>query len=152
VEDTVERVIRGAVSTLALTPGGRKIYLVAYGERDHLGGTANYNSAVAGVDPASYVRKNGTQKPVIFLLGPVHGQEVEGVAGLLNLIHVAETGRDFRGREWRELGANLARCRVLIVPCGSPDARTRGLERMPRRISVSAWVSSRTVRIIRGRK
>ncbi|MBI4626252.1 MAG: hypothetical protein HY736_23915 [Verrucomicrobia bacterium] len=125
VENAVHGVKKGAMSVLARTPGGRNVYLVAYGDREDRRGSANYNSAAGGRDPASYARKDGTQKPVIFLLGPVHGQEVEGVSGLVNLIQVAETGRDFRDRPWPELAANLARCRVLIVPCGSPDARAR---------------------------
>ena len=125
VENSVGYVKKGTMSVLARTPGGRNVYLVAYGERDSRRGTANYNSAAGGRDPASYALKDGTQKPVVFLLGPVHGQEFEGVAGLLNLIQVAETGRDLRDRPWPELSANLARCRVLIVPCGSRDARAR---------------------------
>ena len=125
VENSVRHVKNGTMSVLARTPGGRNVYLVAYGERDDRRGTANYNSAAGGRDPASYSRKDGTQKPVVFLLGPVHGQEIEGVVGLVNLINVAETGRDLRGRTWDELAANLARCRVLIIPSGSPDARAR---------------------------
>lgn len=125
VEETVRAVKKGKASILTETPGKRSVHLVTYGAADDRKGTANYNSAAGGRDPFSYARKDGTQKPVVFLLGPVHGQEIEGIAGLLNLIQVAETGRDLRGREWRELSANLARCRVLIVPSGSPDARAR---------------------------
>lgn len=124
-ENAVRQVKRGTVRILARTPGGRKLYLVAYGEREDRRGRANYNSAAGGGDPASYARKDGAQRPVLFLIGPVHGQEVEGVAGLVNLIHVAETGRDLRGRSWNELAENLARCRVLIIPCGNPDGRAR---------------------------
>jgi hypothetical protein len=125
VDASVRRVKKGTSKVLVRSPGGRRIYLVAYGERDHQGSTANYNSAVGGGDPASYARKDGTQKPVVLLLGPVHSQEVEGIVGLLNLIEVAETGRDLRGRAWPELAGNLARCRTLIVPCGNPDGRAR---------------------------
>jgi zinc carboxypeptidase len=125
VEEEISQVKRGKVTVLARTPGKRKLYLIAYGDKQNLRGTANYNSACGGNDPASYARKDGAQKPVVFLLGPVHGQEVEGVAGLLNLIHVTETGRDFRGQEWKELAEHFARCRVLIVPCGNPDGRAR---------------------------
>jgi hypothetical protein len=125
VEASIGHVTKGTVSVLARTPGKRKVYLVAYGTAQDKHGSANYNSACGGADPASYARKDGTQKPVVLMLGPVHGQEVEGVAGLLNLIQVAETGRDLRGREWNELARNLARCRVLIIPCGNPDGRAR---------------------------
>src|SRR5262249_25474851 len=86
---------------------------------------ANYNSACGGASPAAYARKDGTQKPVVFLLGPVHGGEFEGIVGLVNLLHVAETGKDLRDRPWKKLAANFARCRVLIVPSGNPDGRAR---------------------------
>lgn len=125
IEESVRRLKIGQMTLLAETPGQRNVYLVTYGEADHLQGTANYNSAAGGRDPASYARKDGTQKPVVFLLGPVHGQEVEGIVGLLNLIQIAETGRDLRDRPWEEMARNVARCRVLIVPSGSPDARAR---------------------------
>lgn len=125
VDDAVRTLKKGTARVLVETPGKRSVHLVTYGAADTRRGTANYNSAVGGRDPFSYARKDGTQKPVVFLLGPVHGQEIEGIAGLLNLIRIAETGRDWRGREWGELAANLAKCRVLIVPCGSPDARAR---------------------------
>jgi hypothetical protein len=55
----------------------------------------------------------------------VHGHEVEGIVGLVNLIHVAETGMDHRGQEWSSLQSKLERCRVIIVPCGNPDGRKR---------------------------
>ncbi|MBI5771344.1 MAG: hypothetical protein HZA93_26460 [Verrucomicrobia bacterium] len=125
VEATVRTLKKGTMSVLTETPGKRNVYLVTYGAAEDRRGTANYNSAVGGRSPFSYARKDGTQKPVVFLLGPVHGQEVEGIAGLLNLIQIAESGRDLRGRQWDELAANLAKCRVLIIPCGGPDARAR---------------------------
>jgi hypothetical protein len=110
---------------LARSAGGRPIHLVTYGEAVDRRPTANYNSACGGGDPAAYARKDGTQRPVVWLLGPVHGGELEGIVGLLNLLRVAETGVDGRGRPWPELAANLARCRVLIVPAGNPDGRAR---------------------------
>jgi hypothetical protein len=125
VGEAVKRVKRGRSRTLARSVGGRDIALVSYGERARRQLAANYNSACAGGDPASYVRKDGRQPPVVLLLGPVHGAEFEGVVGLVNLIEVAETGKDLRGRAWEELAGNLARCRVLIVPSGNPDGRAR---------------------------
>jgi transposase len=125
VDAAVAGVKRGLARVLVKSAGGRDVHLVAYGPRQDPRSTANYNSACGGNDPASYARKDGAQRPVIFLLGPVHGQEVEGVAGLVNLIRVAETGRDWRDREWAGLAEDLGRCRVLIVPCGNPDGRAR---------------------------
>jgi hypothetical protein len=64
---------------------------------------ANYNSAVGARNPAFFAKKDEQTKPVIFFLGPVHGQEPEGIVGLVNLIHIAETGKDYRGKEWPEI-------------------------------------------------
>src|SRR4030095_5411967 len=103
IDAAVKEVKKGQVRELTKSAGSRNIYLVTYGERQSWNSGANYNSAAAGGDPASYARKDGTQRPVVFLLGPVHGQELEGVVGLVNLIHIAETGQDLRGRPWKEL-------------------------------------------------
>jgi len=125
IQESVERVSKGKVETIARSPGGRNIYLVSYGERDDFASQANYNSACGARNPSYYARKTDKTKPVIFFLGPVHGQEMEGIAGLVNLIHIAETGTDLRGRSWESLAGNLSKCRVLIVPCGNPDGRAR---------------------------
>ena len=45
--------------------------------------------------------------------------------GLVNLIHIAETGKDHRGREWTSLKRKMDQCRLIIVPCGNPDGRKR---------------------------
>lgn len=125
VEQAVKAVGKGKARALIRSTGGRDVYLVSYGEGVERHATANYNSACAGQQPAAYARKDGTQRPVVLLLGPVHGGEMEGVVGLLNLIRVAESGEDWRGRRWERLAGNLAACRVLIVPLGNPDARAR---------------------------
>ena len=103
VDRAMKQAKKGHVRLLAKSAGQRDIYLVTYGQKDNLASTANYNSACGGKDPASYRRKDGKQKPVVFLLGPVHGQEIEGVVGLMNLLAVAETGQDLYGREWPDL-------------------------------------------------
>jgi hypothetical protein len=125
VEAQVRAVRSGTVERLAASPGGRPMYVVRYGEEDDLHSQANYNSAVAARSPAFYALKNEATKPVVLFLGPVHGQEVEGVVGLVNLIQVVETGVDHRGRSWSELKRRLDRFRVLIVPSANPDGRAR---------------------------
>jgi hypothetical protein len=134
VDFALRHVRKGRVRLLAKSPGQRNIHLVTYGDRDNLASTANYNSACGGNDPASYRRKDGKQKPVVFLLGPVHGGELEGIVGLNNLLGVAETGEDLRGRKWPDLAVNLGRCRVLVVPVGNPDGRAR--------CPVDSWVGA----------
>src|SRR5581483_4759957 len=118
VDAAVKQVKRGAVRVLVKSPGKRDVYLVTYGPKADRRSLANYNSACGGNDPASYARKDGKQFPVVFLLGPVHGGEFEGIVGLVNLLSVAETGKDLRGRKWEQLRAHFDRCRVLLVPSG----------------------------------
>ena len=125
VEEAAGAVKKGEVRVLSRSPGGRNIHLIAYGARPNLPSSANYNSAVAGTDPAAYARKDGRQRPVLFFLGPVHGAELEGIVGLVNLVRIIETGRDWRGREWKQLAQSAGLCRVLIVPSGNPDGRAR---------------------------
>jgi hypothetical protein len=125
VEREIRSVVKGRVETIAVSPGGRPVRSVTYGEADDLRSQANYGSAVGAGNAAYYARKDATTKPVILLLGPVHGQEMEGIVGLVNLIHVAETGQDHRGRAWPELARRLAKARVVIVPCANPDGRAR---------------------------
>jgi len=123
--ERLARVERGEVSVLTTSPGGRPIHLVAYGRREDRSGAANFNSAVGGRDLTAYADKAAREKPVVLFVGPVHGQETEGLTGLVNLLQVMETGRDLRGREQPELREWGDRCRLLIVPTGNPDGVAR---------------------------
>jgi hypothetical protein len=125
IDQEIMNLKTGKAKVVAISPGGLPVYAVYYGERDEFNSRANYNSAVAAQNPAYYARKDKNTKPVVFLLGPVHGQEVENIVGLVNLIHVAETGKDYRGKEWASLKSKIEKCRVIIVPSGNPDGRKR---------------------------
>ncbi len=125
VEYAVKQVEKGKVTIIAHSPGGRPVYLVTYGDPVELEGQANYNSAVAARDAGHYARKTPETPPIVFFVGPPHGHEVEAMVGLVNLLHVAETGKDLRGRSWSQLEENLEACRVLIVPLSNPDGRAR---------------------------
>lgn len=139
VAQSAKSVGRGQSRVLCRSAGGRDIHLFSYGPKQPRRPTANYNSACAGRDPASYARKDGGQRPVLLLLGPVHGGEVEGVAGLVNMIHVAETGKDLLGRDWPEMAENVHHCRTLIIPLANPDGRLR----FPRHSSVGISLADR---------
>jgi hypothetical protein len=125
LEAELANVQTGQKELIATSPGGLPVYAVFYGEKVESASVANYNSAVAAREPSAYAKKDSSTRPVVFFLGPVHGQEVEGLVGLINLIHIAETGKDHRGREWSQLKSKLDRCRIIIVPCGNPDGRLR---------------------------
>ena len=116
---------RGRVKTIATTPGGRPVHLITYGPRERVAGAANFNSAVGAREPSTYMDKAARTRPVVYLVGPVHGQEVEALTGLVNFIAVMETGRDLRNREHPALRALGDQCRVLIVPAGNPDGIAR---------------------------
>lgn len=123
--EVLARVRQGHVTTLAITPGGRPIPLVTYGAHEPVAAAANFNSAVGGRDASAYMDKASRRKPVVLLVGPVHGHEVEGLTGLANLISVLETGSDLGGQRRERLAELAAAVRLLIVPMGNPDGLAR---------------------------
>jgi hypothetical protein len=120
-----EHLERGKLTILATTPGGRPIHLVTYGDKESVAHHANFNSAIGGQEPAAYMDKAARKKPVLLFLGPVHGHEVEGLTGLVNLIQIMETGKDLRGKSQEKLRQLGDQCRLLIIPAGNPDGTAR---------------------------
>ncbi|UCC98052.1 MAG: heparinase II/III family protein [Phycisphaerales bacterium] len=116
---------KAEVSTITQSPGGRPMQLVAFGRREQVRHQANFNSAIGGREPAAYMDKAARSKPVILFVGPVHGAEVEGLTGLVNLINIMETGHDLAGRNQTVLHALGRQCRLLIIPAGNPDGIAR---------------------------
>jgi hypothetical protein len=120
-----EQLQRADCRTIATTPGGRPLHVVEYGDREAVSHRANFNSAIGGRQPSAYMDKQARRKPVVLFVGPVHGHEVEALAGLVNLIQIMETGSDLRERpqpKLRELGD---KCRLVIIPAGNPDGIAR---------------------------
>jgi len=122
MEETLALVQKGTVSALALSAGGRRIPMVCYGPEQDFGRTANYNSACGANDPVYYADKEG-KKPVILLVGGTHATEFEGIAALLNLIKLIETGTDYLGNACASLANPDAR--LIIVPILNVDGRAR---------------------------
>jgi len=120
-----EKLTKGNVRIIAISPGGRPMHLITYGEKEKLGHKANFNSAIGGREPTAYLDKAARKKPVILFLGPVHGAEVEGLTGLVNFINIMETGEDLRGKQQAELRVLGEHCRLLIIPEGNPDGIAR---------------------------
>jgi hypothetical protein len=120
-----EKLTKGKVRITAISPGGRPIHMVTFGQKEKTGHKANFNSAIGGREPAAYMDKAARKKPVILFVGPVHGAEVEGLTGLVNFINIMESGEDLRGKQQAELRALGQQCRLLIIPDGNPDGIAR---------------------------
>ncbi len=120
-----KRLKRGHVRIIAHSPGGRPIHLITYGAKERVSHEANFNSAIGAREPKAYMDKASRARPVVFFVGPVHGQEVESLTGLVNLIQIMETGKDLRGKPHPELRSLGEKCRLLIVPAGNPDGIAR---------------------------
>jgi hypothetical protein len=125
LDKQLAKIKNGEVEIIATTPGGRKMYLVSFEKREQTTHRANFNSAVGGRQKSAYMDKEARKKPVILFVGPVHGHEVEGLTGLVNLITIMDTGRDLQWKQRTELQALGRRCRLLIIPTGNPDGTAR---------------------------
>ena len=125
LQDRWAELEHGKATTIGTSPGGRPLHLITFGERETVRHKANFNSAVGGRDLAAYMDKAARKKPVVYFVGPVHGHEVEGLTGLVNLIQVMETGRDLRRKDQTSLQQLGRRCRLLILPAGNPDGIAR---------------------------
>ncbi len=119
-----ESIQHGHAETLCFSPGGRPVTAFYYGERQDLQSRANYSSACGAHDRNCYAQIQG-KKPVIILLGAVHGGETEGTAALINLISLLETGMDLKGEMHVELAKLAEEVRLVIVPVCNPDGRDR---------------------------
>ena len=123
IDDIVGSVKKGTVSVIAKSAGGRDIYLVAYGDKQDFGGTANYSSAMGAGNSKYYADRMG-KKPVVLLIGAEHGDEVEGTVAIMNLIQMIETGKDFKGETIPFLRDCLKDIRLLLIPIANPDGRS----------------------------
>jgi len=122
VREALGRVRKAQVWEFGRSGGDRPLHAVAYGEKEALTRTANFSAAMAGNNPKAFFGE-GRQKQVLMVMAAIHGGEMEGIAGMLNLIHLMETGSDLRGREWPALLELMQRLRLIIIPCANPDGR-----------------------------
>lgn len=128
VEAMLDDAKLGKVHTLCKSAGEHTIRYITYGEPVDYSRQANYSSACGAKDTRYYADREG-KRPTILLLGATHGQEMEGVAALMNLICLLETGLDLRGKAVPELIDTFAAsdCRLIIIPIYNYDGRVRCL-------------------------
>jgi hypothetical protein len=120
-----DHIKKGKVETIATSPGGRPVKAVSYGQPRSGGGTTTYSGA-CGIRNIAPFRGPDNDKTVYLGLAGVHGFELEGIVGVINLISVIETGKDLAGREWPEITAAVSELdRVILIPLLNPDGRDR---------------------------
>ena len=126
VAETCALVKKGRVSIPAHSAGGRPIYMVEYGKSNLVRGKANLSSALGGKSYQAYADKTGEDYiPTVFLVGAVHGGEVEGTSAILNLIKLLETSTDYAGKAYPELAEACEGLHLILIPLANPDGRAR---------------------------
>jgi len=111
---------------ICVSAGGRPVWAFEYGQKQAITSRANYSSALGAKDIKAYMDTGDSiKKPVVILIGAIHGQETEGVAALLNLIFMLETGSDFGANFHDSLQEAAEGLRLVIVPVANPDGRAR---------------------------
>jgi hypothetical protein len=93
---------KGQLEIIGTSAGGRPIYAVTYGNPRQGIGTTTFSGSIGFGNVRAY-RGPDHEKTVYMGMSAVHGGELEGIAGTVNLISVIETGRDLRGREWPDI-------------------------------------------------
>ncbi len=125
IQEITESVSFGEKRILGKSAGGRNIYSVFYGRKNVFDRKANLSSALgAGMRECYANKQTDKYTPTLLLAGGIHGAEFEGIAAVLNLISVMESGKDLAG-ENTELKEKLSGINLLIVPCINPDGRSR---------------------------
>ncbi len=116
---------RGKAREICRSAGGRPVYAIEYGRRVETGRTANWASAMAAGRPEAFFGETGGRTKSLVAIAGIHGAEVEGVAGMVNLANVLETGRDLAGNERSAIAEAAEGLRIVLVPLANPDGRER---------------------------
>ena len=126
IAQAVKGLKKGKVTMQGKSAGGRPLQVIEYGEKNDLRRTANLSSALGAKNKVHYADRTAENyRPTLLLVGAIHGGEVEGVAGLLNLISILETGVDLKGERNDFLYESVNRVNIIIIPCINPDGRSR---------------------------
>jgi len=126
VEKTVAGVKKGKVEQVCLSAGGRPVYRIFYGKPNDVKSTASLSSAMGAGNMKYYADKSSPDyRPTLFLAGAVHAGELEGVAALVNLVSVFETGKDLAGKTYPYFTAIFEKMNFIIILIANPDGRAR---------------------------
>lgn len=131
IDDYIRKhVKKGEVAVAGTSAGGRPILSVSYGKQRAEGGTTTFSGSL-GVHDIRYYRGPDSDNVVYMAFAAVHGFELEGIVGMINLLSVLETGKDLKGTAWPEL-TRLADSmdRIVLLPLANPDGRARVPVRM----------------------
>jgi predicted deacylase len=127
-----QRVHKGSVQQIGTTAGGRPMRAVFYGTPRGAKGTTTFSGSIGFGDVRAYLGPDYGKK-VYMAMGSVHGGEIEGIVGIVNLISVLETGSDLRGKPWQEITKAAAELdRIVLIPITNVDGRARVPYRMLR--------------------
>ena len=127
-----QNVHKGSVRQYGTTAGGRAMRVALYGTPRERKGTTTFSGSLGFGDVRAYLGPDHDKK-VYMAMGSVHGGEIEGIVGLVNLIAVLETGKDLRGKPWPEITRAAERLdRILLIPITNVDGRARVPIRMLR--------------------
>jgi hypothetical protein len=124
------QVHKGVVQQYGTTAGGRPMRAVFYGTPRGPKGTTTFSGSLGFGDVRAYLGPDNGKK-VYMAMGSVHGGEIEGIVGLVNLLSVLETGKDLQGKPWPEIAAAAAKVdRIILIPITNVDGRARVPYRM----------------------
>ena len=127
-----QRVHKGNVLQIGTTAGGRRMRAVFFGQPRGPQGPTTFSGSLGFGDVRAFIGPDYDKK-VYMAMGSVHGGEIEGIVGLVNLISVLETGNDLRGKAWPEITAAAAKLdRIILIPITNVDGRARVPFRMLR--------------------
>ena len=129
VDDVAEFLYRtvkkGQIEVIGHSAGGRPVRAVVYGRARQGKGTSTFSGSLGFRDVKAY-RGIDHEATVYWGMSAVHGFEVEGITGTVNLISVLETGKDLRGKAWPEITELAEKLgRIVLIPIVNPDGRAR---------------------------
>lgn len=128
IREAADSLKKGTASVLGRSAGGREIWAFSYGPFEQQHPTATISSALGSDCPESFYDPARRTRPVLVIVGSIHGGETEGVATCMALVRMLEGNAvvpDSVQACARAIEPLLDRVRLILVPCLNPDGRAR---------------------------